>query len=83
MIIEIEIKDSESYSKYLKKVPPIVKKYGGRYLARSGEITSITGNWNPERIIVIEFESMKKLRECFQSAEYSEIAPLRKKSTTS
>lgn len=83
MIIEIEIKDNESYSKYLKKVPPIVKKYGGRYLARGGEITSITGNWNPERIILIEFESMERLRECFQSAEYSEIAPLRKKSTTS
>lgn len=83
MIIEIEIKDNESYSKYLKKVPPIVKKYGGRYLARGGEITSITGNWNPERIILIEFKSMKRLRECFQSVEYSEIAPLRKKSTTS
>ena len=83
MIIEIEIKDNESYSKYFKKVPSIVKKYGGRYLARGGEITSIAGNWNPERIIVIEFESMERLRECFQSAEYSEIAPLRKKSTTS
>ena len=83
MIIEVVIQKKEIYSKYVEKVPAIIEKYGGRYLVRGEKITSITGGWNPERIILIEFESMERLRECFQSAEYSEIAPLRKKSTTS
>ena len=83
MIIEIAVKDNEAYSRYLKKVPSIIKKYGGKYLARGGKVTSITGNWNPERIVVIEFANMQKLQECFQSPEYAQIAPLRKNSTIS
>lgn len=83
MVIDISIRDNELYSRYVKQVPPIIKKYGGKYLIRGGKVTSIAGNWNPERIIVIEFTSMQHLQKCFQSPEYAQIAPLRKQSTVS
>ncbi len=81
MIIEIEIKNSQLYSKYVEKVPKVVEKYGGRYLARGGKITPLFGDWNPERIIIIEFESIQSLQKCFNSSEYFELAPLREQST--
>jgi uncharacterized protein (DUF1330 family) len=34
MIIEIKVMDYELYTKYVEKVPEIIKKYGGRYLVR-------------------------------------------------
>ena len=49
VIIEIEIKDRDMYREYLQKVPPIVKKFGGKYLVRGEKITPLTGDWNPER----------------------------------
>jgi uncharacterized protein (DUF1330 family) len=83
LIIEIEIKDQECYLEYVNKVYSIVTKYGGKYLARGGDITPISNSWNPERIIIIEFQNKKQMQKCFQSSEYLAIAPLREKSTMS
>ena len=83
MIIDIQVKDNEMYSKYIEKVPEIISKYGGRYLTRGGKIIPLTGNWNPERIVLIQVDSIEQLQRCFQSPEYLEIAPLREQATVS
>jgi len=83
MIIDIQVQNSALYAEYVEKVPVILNQYGGRYLVRGGAMTPLSGNWNPERIVVIEFETMAQLRACFSSAEYRAIAPLREQSTTS
>jgi len=83
MIIEIDIKNEELYSQYVEKVPEIIDQYGGRYLIRGGEVTPLSGHWNPERIIVIAFETVEQLQRCFSSPEYLELAPLREQSTVS
>lgn len=80
MIIEIKVLNHELYSVYVEKVPEIVKKYGGKYLIRGGEVIPMFGNWNPERIILIEFDTLEKLRNCFGSEEYLTIAPFRENS---
>ena len=81
MIIEIKIMDYELYTKYVEKVPEIIKKHGGRYLVRGGEVIPMFGNWNPERIVLIEFDNEEQLRNCFNSPEYLKIAPFRENST--
>lgn len=83
MIIDIEVKEDEAYSEYIDRVYEIVTKYGGKYLVRGGKITPVSNMWNPERIIVIEFQNIRQMEECFESHEYSEIAPLREQSTAS
>jgi uncharacterized protein (DUF1330 family) len=82
LIIEIAVKDRKLYEEYVAKVPAIIEGYGGKYLARGGRVTPLMGGWSPERIILIKFESIEKVRSCFQSKEYLEIAPLREQSTT-
>ena len=83
MIIEIAIKDVDLYSEYIEKVYDIVTHHGGKYLARGGAVTPVSNNWNPERIIVIEFQDREQHRRCFQSPEYLRIAALREQSTVS
>ena len=80
MIIEIQIKNEQLYAEYIAKIPEVIAKYGGRYLARTGQVTPLSGNWNPERIIIIEFETIEHLRKCFGSEEYNQIAPLHERS---
>ena len=77
MIVESKSRDPQSYARYIALVPPIVAKYGGRYLVRGGEVTPLTGGWTPERMIIIEFPSGEHIRRCFSSPEYRKIAPLR------
>lgn len=61
------------YDDYIKEVKPIVESYGGIYLARSENITSLSKNRKPNRVIIIKFPSREKLDECFSSKEYKEI----------
>jgi uncharacterized protein (DUF1330 family) len=83
LIIDIEVYNPELYNQYMECASVIVARYGGRYLVRGGAITPLSGTWHPERIVLIEFESMERLQACFGSAEYREVAPLRENSTHS
>lgn len=83
VIIDIKVLDTDSYSDYVRKVPPIIEKYGGRYLVRGGEITTLSGGWHPERVILLEFDSAEQVNNWLTSPEYAEITSLREKSTES
>lgn len=81
MIVEPkDIIDKETYKEYTQKVLKNVEKYGGRYLTRNGEVSLIEGDWKPERIVIIEFESKDKFENWWNSKEYREIAILRERS---
>ena len=44
VIIEIEVLDQTVYDEYIDKVPSIVNKHGGHYLARGGRIIPLAGD---------------------------------------
>jgi len=83
MVLEIDVKDSASYAKYVERAPATIEKYGGRYLVRGGRVTSMEGGWNPERVVILEFQNLEQLERWNQSAEYQELALLRVSSTES
>lgn len=78
MIVEAkEVTDKKKYGEYIKKVPPIIEKFGGTYLARGGAVTVVAGDWNPARVIIVRFESMDRFNAWWNSPEYRAVAPLR------
>jgi uncharacterized protein (DUF1330 family) len=81
MLIEIAVENPDLYAEYMDRVPATVVKYGGRYLVRGGQITPLTGDWNPERVILIEFPSDEAMYRWNFSPEYQALAPLRQGST--
>jgi uncharacterized protein (DUF1330 family) len=83
LIIDIAVTDQDLYEEYILQVPAVVEQYGGRYLVRGGEVVALAGDWQPERIVVLEFESGDQAQEYLTSAEYLALAPLREKCTTS
>ncbi|MFA7282967.1 MAG: DUF1330 domain-containing protein [Candidatus Omnitrophota bacterium] len=74
--------NKKDYAKYIGKVRPVVEKYKGKYLARGGKVTAVFGNWDPERMILIEFPSSEDVRQWLNSPEYLAIAPLRENSVS-
>lgn len=83
MIIDLKVTDPETYVEYVEKVPETVKEYGGRYLARGGKVTTLSGDWYPERIIVIEFPTFDHLKDWAMSREQIPLSEIRRKSTES
>ena len=68
-----ESKGRGSYDDYIEKVKPIVEKYGGEYIARTENVTSLSPLRKPDRVIIIKFPSREKLDACFASDEYRRI----------
>ena len=82
VILDIDVYDEKKYLEYQKQVPAIIKKYGGRYLVRGGNIISL-GEWKPERIVVLEFPSFEKLQAFISCSEYEPVKRIREESATS
>ena len=77
MVIEIEVHDPETYAEYMHRIPETVEKYGGRYLVRGGPVLALTGDWRPERIVIVEFPTFQQMWTWNASPEYQELAPMR------
>ena len=79
VIVEIEIIDPVGFEEYKKRVVPIVEKYGGQYIAISDRVETLEGDWNPKRIVVLQFESMERAKEWLNCEEYREPRKMRHK----
>ena len=73
-----KINDPVEYKKYTDRVPGILKKFGGKVLARGGRFQILEGPEKFQRFVVIEFPTLEKAVECQRSAEYQEAAAFRK-----
>lgn len=82
IIVDIKITDPEKYEKYKTLVRPSIDKYGGRFVVRGGRSETLEGDWNPERIVVLEFESVEKAKLWWDSEEYRGPRDLRWSAST-
>jgi len=77
VIVEIEVRDPEAYERYKSLVPASLDAYGGRFVARGGAVESLEGDWAPERIVVLEFSSLERARQWWNSPEYRDAKAIR------
>ena len=83
VIVDIEVTNPEAYEKYREQAPPLVAKYGGKYLTRGGEMEMLEGDWTPKRLVVLEFPSFQRAKEFYESDEYRPVKEIRLNSTNS
>ena len=83
VIVDITVTDPERYEDYKKLAPPAIAAYGGKYVVRGGKSEKLEGNWEPNRIVILQFESTEKAKEFINSPEYREARALRHESASS
>jgi len=76
-IVELEVTDPEEFESYKALVPPTIEAYGGRYLVRGGANETMEGDWDPARIVVLEFPDMAALKAWHGSDIYAEPKAMR------
>src|SRR4249920_3702615 len=81
LVSTIEVHDPVGYEEYRKLVPPILAKYGGRFVVRGGTTEYKEGDWRPGRIVVVEFASLEKARAFYDSPEYTEAKHVRQRTS--
>jgi len=76
VLAEPDVTDPATFQKYAASVPGTLALYGGHYLARNGQVIPEEGE-APKRSVIIEFDSLKKAQDWYNSPEYNKIKPIR------
>jgi uncharacterized protein (DUF1330 family) len=82
VIVEISISDPVEYEEYKKLTPAAIAAYDGRFVVRGAKTESLEGDWQPERIVVLEFPSVERAKEWWNSPEYTPAKTIRQRSAT-
>ena len=77
VIVGVDVTNPAAYQEYARGAAPIVEQYGGRFLARGGRYETLEGDWQPPRIVIIEFPSVEQAKAWHDSPEYREVRPIR------
>jgi uncharacterized protein (DUF1330 family) len=77
-VIALEtIHDQAMFAEYAKGVPATLAPFEGQFVARGGKFTSLEGQWEHARTVIIEFPSREAAEGWYRSAAYQEIIGLR------
>ena len=82
-ILDITVTDPDLFEEYKKLAPATIEAYGGKYLARGGRAEALEGDWSPNRIVILEFESSELAKQWLDSPEYQEARSMRLQATRS
>ena len=83
IIVEVSIHDHEMYAEYMKLTPAAIAAYDGKFVARGGKTETLEGDWQPERIVMLEFPTVERAKEWWNSDMYSKAKVIRYKAATS
>jgi len=77
IVVEVDVKDPERYADYRSMVPASLAVYGGKFLIRGGQVENLEGDWEPQRFVMIQFDSVEQAKRWWDSEEYREARTLR------
>jgi uncharacterized protein (DUF1330 family) len=77
VIAIVDIKDPVRYERYRELVLPTVTAYGGKFIARGGRTEVLEGAWSPRRVVILEFPSVERAQQWWESPEYSTAKAIR------
>ena len=70
LVVDIAVTNPTQFEEYKKLAPAAIAKYGGRYVIRGGAYEVLEGDWKPQRVTVVEFDSMEKAKAFYASPDY-------------
>ena len=70
IIVQITVNDEAAYARYREDVPETIKKFGGEYIVRGGDMELLEGEWNMPRCVVLRFPDMASARAWYNSSDY-------------
>jgi uncharacterized protein (DUF1330 family) len=78
IVAEVKVSDAAAFAQYRPLSEAALVQHGGRFLIRGGQAEVLEGPWNPpQRLIVMEFDSVEQAKGFYYSDEYQAARKLR------
>ena len=72
-----QVLDQQAFDEYAEKVRPILKQFGGRWVAIEANQVTKSGTWPYIRTVIVEFPSIEDAQRWYEPPEYARIIPIR------
>jgi uncharacterized protein (DUF1330 family) len=76
-IFDVDIRDMKKYQEFMAGVKPALERAGAKYLARGGAHRVHEGDWQPRRIVLLEFPSLEAFDSFYNGPEYRTLKSIR------
>ena len=70
--------DQDKLVEYRERNTDAVAKHNGRFVARGGEQAILEGDYEPKRVVIIEFPDLDAARGWYESDDYAPLRELRR-----
>ena len=77
VIVEMTVTDAVRIEEYRKLAGASVAQYEGRFVVRGGRSETLDGNWQPQRLVVLEFPGLTEAKRWHSSPEYRAACKIR------
>lgn len=77
IVARVDARDPALLKDYQAAVPPILAKYGGKFIARGGSVVTLEGPAEARRVVLMQFPAMSDAEAFYRSAEYAQARKLR------
>jgi uncharacterized protein (DUF1330 family) len=78
VIANLRVSDAKQFERYKMLSTAAVNAHAGRFLIRGGRFETVEGEWNLNRLTVIEFSSWESAMAFVGSAEYGQARDTRR-----
>jgi uncharacterized protein (DUF1330 family) len=75
----VEVSGPAGFQESAQRVGGTITQYGGRYVAAACAVDAKEGDWKPNRLVLVEFPSLARAREWYDSPEYRPLIPRRQR----
>ena len=76
-----DARDAEKLAEYRRGNTDVVAAHGGRFLARGGPHETLEGDWDPVRVVIMEFPDSAAARAWYGSDGYAPLRELRQRAS--
>ncbi len=76
-IVDLDVTDWAGFDEFRRLLPAVMEKYGGKYIVRGGTFEVLEGQWQPTRLVLLEFPSMDAAKRFYDSEDYRPLKELR------
>jgi uncharacterized protein (DUF1330 family) len=83
LIADVEITDPVRYEDYRAMVPAALEGSGGHFIVRGGRSEVLEGEWQPNRLVILEFDTLERARAWWASEQYRAAKELRQQTAIS
>lgn len=70
IIAHIDVTDPQQYEQYKVLSSKAMQEHGAEVLVRGGQVQQLEGEWNPTRVVLLEFPSVEAARGFYEGETY-------------